>query len=153
MTIVVDLGCYHWDEAYSLEALAVEYQPEMIYGFDPSPLLNTSVAELGGASIQLARAAAWLYNGEVSYLDKRMGSRAGAGDGLVPCLDFAAWLYDLGEPVVVKMDIEGGEYELLPRLVETGADYFIEELLLEWHRGADLDLQARLACPVWDWWM
>ncbi|XP_024543086.1 uncharacterized protein LOC9636243 [Selaginella moellendorffii] len=50
--------------------------------------------------------------------------------------DFAAWLADTVAPsdyVVMKMDVEGTEFELLPRLIESGAICLVDELFLECH--------------------
>ncbi|CAK7351951.1 unnamed protein product [Dovyalis caffra] len=50
--------------------------------------------------------------------------------------DFAEWLKNLvveRDFVVVKMDVEGTEFHLIPRLVETGAICLIDELFLECH--------------------
>ena len=50
--------------------------------------------------------------------------------------DFANWLkktvskYDF---VVMKMDVEGTEFDLIPRLIKTGAICLIDEIFLECH--------------------
>jgi FkbM family methyltransferase len=54
----------------------------------------------------------------------------------VPCFDFASWLAGLAEgaaDVVVKMDIEGAEYPVLDRMMETGAINGVTDLFCEWH--------------------
>eukprot|EP01018_Ginkgo_biloba_P001147 Gb_05174 [translate_table: standard] len=50
--------------------------------------------------------------------------------------DFAEWLKNTvsdDDFVVMKMDVEGTEFDLLPRLFETGAICLIDELFLECH--------------------
>ncbi|KAL3536578.1 hypothetical protein ACH5RR_005039 [Cinchona calisaya] len=50
--------------------------------------------------------------------------------------DFAAWLKDTvteRDFVVMKMDVEGTEFNLIPRLIETGAICLIDEVFLECH--------------------
>ncbi|KAL2333036.1 hypothetical protein Fmac_014249 [Flemingia macrophylla] len=50
--------------------------------------------------------------------------------------DFAEWLksaFTRRDFVVVKMDIEGTEFHLIPRLIHTGAICLIDELFLECH--------------------
>lgn len=50
--------------------------------------------------------------------------------------DFADWLKKTVSDrdfVVVKMDVEGTEFHLIPRLIETGAICLIDELFLECH--------------------
>ncbi|KAH7427257.1 hypothetical protein KP509_10G036300 [Ceratopteris richardii] len=50
--------------------------------------------------------------------------------------DFAEWLskvVSLDDFVVLKIDIEGTEFDILPRLLETGAICLVDELFLECH--------------------
>lgn len=50
--------------------------------------------------------------------------------------DFAEWLkseFEERDFVVVKMDVEGTEFHLIPRLIETGALCLIDEIFLECH--------------------
>ena len=50
--------------------------------------------------------------------------------------DFANWLKNnvsKRDFIVVKTDVEGAEFELIPRLVETGAICLIDEMFLECH--------------------
>ncbi|KNA08766.1 hypothetical protein SOVF_159520 [Spinacia oleracea] len=50
--------------------------------------------------------------------------------------DFAEWLkgeFEERDFVVVKMDVEGTEFQLIPRLIETGAICLIDEMFLECH--------------------
>ncbi|XP_057956236.1 uncharacterized protein LOC131149631 [Malania oleifera] len=50
--------------------------------------------------------------------------------------DFAVWLKSVVSEkdfVVVKMDVEGTEFHLIPRLIETGAICLIDEMFLECH--------------------
>ena len=54
----------------------------------------------------------------------------------IQAFDFAEWLKNtISETdfVVMKMDIEGTEFDLLPKLIETGAICLIDELFLECH--------------------
>ncbi|CAA7406234.1 unnamed protein product [Spirodela intermedia] len=54
----------------------------------------------------------------------------------IQAFDFAEWLKNtvsMTDFVVMKMDIEGTEFDLLPRLFETGAICLIDELFLECH--------------------
>ncbi|KAE8039366.1 hypothetical protein FH972_011786 [Carpinus fangiana] len=51
-------------------------------------------------------------------------------------IDFAGWLkrtVSERDFVVVKMDVEGAEFHLVPRLIETGAICLIDEIFLECH--------------------
>ncbi|CAA3018381.1 PREDICTED: uncharacterized protein LOC104426933 [Olea europaea subsp. europaea] len=54
----------------------------------------------------------------------------------IPGFDFAEWLKNTvseRDYVVMKMDVEGTEFNLIPRLIETGAICLIDEIFLECH--------------------
>lgn len=54
----------------------------------------------------------------------------------VPAFDFAEWLRQTvteQDYVVMKMDVEGTEFDLIPRLFDTGAICLVDELFLECH--------------------
>ncbi|XP_015897667.3 uncharacterized protein LOC107431288 [Ziziphus jujuba] len=66
-------------------------------------------------------------------------SKGGSFDGEVDEIqgfDFADWLKNTvteKDFVVMKMDVEGTEFDLIPRLFETGAICLIDEIFLECH--------------------
>ncbi len=155
--IVVDLGCHSYDPSYSsLHILVREYDPDMIYGFDANPTMVGDVTVIDDCPADVQNKAAWLYDGTVRFCDRGMGSFLGdMCDQHVPCFDFSAWLATLPGDVVVKMDIEGSEYELLDRMLEDGTAGKVKELLVEWH-GDDPDRKKpildRWPGPVREWW-
>ena len=54
----------------------------------------------------------------------------------VPTIDAAQFLRELCYPdnrVILKIDIEGKEYDVLEHLIKTGGIGFIESLFVEWH--------------------
>jgi FkbM family methyltransferase len=58
----------------------------------------------------------------------------------VVAMDFAKWLPTVARPVdyvYVKLDIEGAEFAVLERLMETGAIHLIDELSIEFHERFD----------------
>jgi FkbM family methyltransferase len=169
--IVVDLGCYPHRDEISIEPLIREYRPEVLYGFDPWPDLVEGETEFEGTRVVLARKAAWIEDGEIEFARVRgfrawnstvmrakgtRGEWTGAGDVIrVPCFDFSAWLRELPEPAVVKMDVEGAEFDILERMVDDGTDALVAELHVEWHDDRMPGFEARrealtgrLRCPV-----
>lgn len=154
MTVVVDLGCADWGAQDSIEALTREYEPECVYGFDPHPRLEEMRQRYTTPTVHLERKAAWLWDGEVGYVEDVTRSHlVNDGGTRIPCFDFSAWLANRNERVTVKMDIEGAEYDLLERMIADGTDRLVDELLIEWHRDDDRGLPDRLHCPTRDWWM
>ena len=56
----------------------------------------------------------------------------------VPSIDLAAWLRQRFCPadlVIIKLDIEGGEWELLEHLLSSGTAPLIDYMSVEWHLG------------------
>jgi len=155
MTVVVDLGCANYGSQDSVAALIDAYHPDRLYGFDPHPTLRPTIRNRKGCHIRLFRKAAWLYDGEIGYHEDITRSHIVDGAPPVPCFDFSARLAriaEVGKPVILKMDVEGAEYELLERMIADGTDQLVDELLVEWHDD-DHGLTDRLACPVKTWWM
>ena len=171
MRIVVDLGCYPHRDEISVEPLIERYRPDVLYGFDPWPGLVEGETEVDGTRVVLQRKAAWIEDGEIEFARVRgfrawnstvvrakgtRGEWSGAGDVIrVPCFDFSAWLCELGAPAVVKLDVEGAEFEILERMVDEGTDLLVSQLLVEWHddrmpgfEPRRAELISRLRCPI-----
>jgi FkbM family methyltransferase len=172
--IVVDLGCFPHRDEISIEPLVKRFRPDILYGFDPWPALVEGETEVDGTRVVLTRKAAWIFDGEIEFARVR-GLRAwdstvmreknsrsewsGSSEVLrVPCFDFSSWVRTLPEPPIVKFDVEGAEFPILERMVETGADALVSQVLVEWHDDKMVDyperkaaLLAQLRCPVASW--
>lgn len=105
--------------------------------------------------VKLLPYAAWIRNETLFFEINREPSRKnvekGRGMGRIQAVqsssnfmdvnkivgfDFALWLKSMvteKDYVVVKMDVEGTEFNLIPRLIETGAICLIDEMFLECH--------------------
>ena len=161
MTVVLDLGCHSYPDHpndESVETLIARFRPSLFYGFDPHPDLIETSEFRGGGKVTIRRAAAWTHDETVGFYVNGLSSSIG-GTLPVPCFDLADWL-ELSGPAVVKMDVEGAEYELLEHLIDRNVHRNIERLLIEWHRPpkAPRDWAVRrglildaIRCPVEDW--
>lgn len=109
--------------------------------------------------VNLLPYAAWVRNESLSFevnhdKDQKADEKGGKGMGrirptglpldgkstgdlhAIQGFDFAEWLKSTvteKDFVVMKMDVEGTEFDLIPRLFETGAICLIDELFLECH--------------------
>lgn len=167
--IVVDLGCCPQEGERSIEPLVNHYRPQALYGFDPDDKART--VDIGGTLVVVANEAAWTYDGEIKLGN---GAHNGLYDTIVPdyaphgvwnrirtvrCFDFAAWLLDHPVPTVVKMNVEGAEFELLRHVLDRGADEHVREWIVQWHDDrmpaeyADRrsELEQRVRCPIRTW--
>ncbi|KFK24641.1 hypothetical protein AALP_AA8G005900 [Arabis alpina] len=74
--------------------------------------------------------------GRIQPVTKNSGDDTGGEVNLIQGFDFADWLKKNVRDrdfVVMKMDVEGTEFDLIPRLIKTGAICLIDELFLECH--------------------
>lgn len=147
--IVVDVGCasygYHWS---SLRRLRRRFRPDHAFGIDPQ------AKPARGASI--IRAAAWIFDGEVCFERNGTSSRITSDPNAerVRCIHLAAFLEELPpDGIVLKLDVEGAEYDLLTDVIVEGADQLLELCLVEWH-GDDARraaIEERISCPLELW--
>lgn len=155
--IVVDVGCAEYPnhpEDKSIGRLIKRFHPTHLYGFDPHPsVVATRIVE-DGCVVHIDRKAAWASEGYIGYTTKpkvinELRSFTDAdGKDKVPCFDLANFLYELPRgDVVLKLDVEGAEYVLIPHLHATRADELISLLLIEWHGP----IIQGLRCPVEEW--
>ncbi|KAI4331593.1 hypothetical protein MLD38_029769 [Melastoma candidum] len=122
-----------------------------VYAIEADKAFHDEYASKKG--VTLLPYAAWIRNETLSFEvnhdpSKKPGAQQGRGMGRihsggssgdvsrVPGFDFAEWLKSTATEndfVVMKMDVEGTEFDLIPRLFETGAICLIDELFLECH--------------------
>ena len=136
--IVVDVGSASYGEDASIPALVEEFQPHALLGYDPS----TTAGEyrLGDTLVRESQRAVWIFDGSVRFTRAGLGGHVESGDygSQVACIDLAGLLEELAKfypenPLVLKLDCEGAEYELVPHLVRREADRLLELALIEWH--------------------
>ena len=165
--IVVDLGCIGWlapdrrSMEDSISLLVKRFQPAVLYGFDPHPGLQEGIGKAFGTVVMTSQRAAWTFDGQVAL--ELQGNCTHVTEGLrtdVGCFDLARWILELPKAeLVMKMDVEGAEYVLLPHLIEQGAMERVARLLIEWHTGryangleSDRDeILDLIDCPVEEW--
>jgi hypothetical protein len=163
--IVVDLGCCSYQHGQfvedSIQTLIKRFSPTVLFGFDPHPGLPDAVGQVYGTTVVTSRRAAWTHNGEVglslqgdcTHVDLDEEQRAKA-------FDLAAWIRTLPEArIVLKVDIEGAEYVLLPHLIDQDVMSRFSHVLIEWHEGKlangfesdRASILAGIQCPVEEW--
>ena len=122
-----------------------------IYAFEPIEEFAVSYKDDKGV-IYIPKAV-WTYDGEVPFfMDRheqkglRQGStivrskRSGTLDKdrpvTMPCINFSSWLsanFRKSDHVIVKMNIEGAEYEVLNKMLRSGSIKLLDELFVSFH--------------------
>lgn len=119
-----------------------------VYALECSPHLSKIDY---GKDVKVIRAAAWINDGFLKfymntkapgiegnsvYKDKITGNLDKNHPVTVPCIDFSAWLkrtFANDDLVIVKMNIEGAEYDVLEKCIADGTIRLIDELHVQWH--------------------
>ena len=161
MRIFVDLGAYRGD---TLELAMLTCPPfDRYYAFEPckASFRTMEKAFKGRPGVECIHAAAGTSDGTTKLFHhqdaagwfRRIFANENAEEGhstmaaksnvdprsfeTVPVVDLSRFLREHAKPedeVVLKVDIEGGEYDLLEKLLADGSFELVDKLYCEWHR-------------------
>ncbi len=171
--VFIDGGAHKGETvAHFVETRAYARHDWQIYAFEANPALIPLIPPRDNLTV--LNQAIWIHDGTVElYLgrdtvssslikDKKTGGLS-SEPTVVPCVDFGRWLesrFKREDHVVVKLDIEGAEYEVLDSMLENGTVVLIDKLYLEFHNtkvgvdpSRDQELRRRLAAlriPVFE---
>lgn len=134
---------YAW---YLCNEDADEYE---IYSFEASArLIKTLTKNLKKyKNVKVINKVVWSHNEGVKFndcgnesssteKDKLSGGAASWQSPTYPSLDLAKFIKENFTPedkIILKIDIEGGEYHLVPHLIKSGAMSYIDEIYMEPH--------------------
>ena len=111
-----------------------------VIAFEAETKYDASYAGHAGRDVELIHAAAWVHNGTVGWgtkwvedKAKRVGHTRRWHRPAVDMADFLRRRVVEDDYVVLKMDIESGEYQLIPYLIASRVTYLIDELFVEVH--------------------
>ena len=154
MAILATVAARHHSRSHllgQLEVTMLDPQPSM------APVLTNLVTDLRrrtpNVSVSFLPVAAWTRNDNMTFYSLRASQESSLmADGadasrmaksghktIVPSIDLATWLLhgasfsDAFTLRLLKIDIEGAEYDLLPHLIVSGALCRATHLLVEWH--------------------
>lgn len=149
--IYIDLGANVGD---TVSQYMEKSSRSQIYAFEPNPKLAKHLKKrFKGQNVFVSAKAAWIIDGVMTlYLGHDLSSTLVKGKiqsvdypefnitykrkTLVQTIDFARWLLEhvsFDDYVVIKMDIEGSEYKVLQRLVDTDAIDLVDVIYCEFH--------------------
>lgn len=158
MTVVIDIGCANYGGGvYSIERLIEEFDPDILYGFDPNTTNNRMT--IGRTDVRVSRLAAWTYDGRIRYTNRGTGGTVmeDAGEWVVS-FDLAEFIErNHDERTVLKCDSEGSELTLLEHLIERGVDKLLSLAWIEWHEVYDRDgsrrrgIEETISCELAEW--
>jgi len=151
MNVYIDLGAH---KGALLEKVVNGFDDiDLFIAFECVPNLYKRVDERfkNNPKVKVLNKAVSCSNGELTfYVDSRKNKPSGAGEGstlikgiyndeiIVESVDFSDYLeqnFDESDNIIVKLDIEGYEYELLDHLIDTGNIKYINKMFCEWHEA------------------
>ena len=117
--------------------------------FEPVPGLVKQLQEIhkDNPTVQIQNSAVWI-NDEIKkfHLSEEYTDGSSLLNSLnnlkdnhyleIPCFDFSSWVsesFNKEDYLILKLDIEGAEYEVLNKMIEDGTIGLINEFWGEWH--------------------
>jgi FkbM family methyltransferase len=138
-SVVFDVGGYKGDWSYQIVA---RYNPT-IHIFEPVPEFRSFIATRYGRNhkIRVHPFGLWDVTGEISLSvdEDRSSIHGGRGPSTrLPMMDVAEFIdrEDVSEIDLIKINIEGAEYRLLARLIDSGLVVRCKNIQIQFHRVA-----------------
>lgn len=144
--VVLDIGGYHGDWAERMTAL----YGATVHVFEPHPrfIAHMQTRFADRQDVHVHGYAIGAEAGQLDLSDDENASSALVTSGptvtgdIRPVADVFKE-HGLSQIAVVKMNIEGGEYDLLPALIDTGLINNIGRLTVQFHRYSDAQIGQR----------
>ena len=144
-SVVIDLGSNFGDVLKGLEDCGCK-----VYAVEPHPFFYNYIIENYGSNenFVISSKAAWVRNEKRNFYFKKSRQAINGGATLmaektnildlglydiVDCFDISEFIKSIGHVDVLKIDIEGAEYEVLHSLLESGAYRNIKSIYIEDH--------------------
>jgi len=147
--IILDCGG-HIGESVKRFKQSSEYDEEFeIYSFEPVAHLAKRYKDSEG--IRFFPKAVWIEDTEIDfYIDRRHDTASGSTlvstktsghidfghPSKVQAINFSKWIvetFSASDYIILKMDIEGAEYQVLPHMIATGAINYVNKAYIEFH--------------------
>jgi FkbM family methyltransferase len=148
--VFIDCGAHEGESIRTFRKLfedAAEYE---MHSFEANPDLFThfdKLAEL--TNFTFHPKAVWKYDGVVNFYIDTLAGNSKSGSSInskkknlrsepisAPCIDLANWItsnYSITDYIILKLDIEGAEYDLVEHLIGKNAFAYIDVLYIEFH--------------------
>lgn len=129
-----------------------------IFSFEPNPAFSNCFSDFQNHTF--IPKAVWTKNGALTFYDSlqddkyggtvREGKSTGNVDYNHPIevdsLDFSSWVtsnFSDEDFVILKLDIEGAEYDVLPKMIQDGSLDKVNLFFVEWHFDkVDVDIKT-----------
>jgi FkbM family methyltransferase len=144
-TVVLDLGSNYGEVIRALSPTGCK-----IYAFEPHPVFYRMLTSNYGNldNVVLSDSAAWISREKRKFYFKRSPDALNGGATLMPektnitnldlcidvqCIDISEMIKSLGTVDVLKIDVEGAEYEILDKIFTSGTHKNVKSIYFEDH--------------------
>lgn len=147
--IFIDAGANKCDSIDWFLKSNSKSQDYEIYAFEPNPLFKDCFKN---KPVTLINKAVWIKDevkhfyldssnrnlGSTLYKSKKTGRLDKENPLEIDCIDFNLWFKSVckkDDYIILKMDIEGAEYQVLEVMMKEGTIDYIDEFYIEFHKG------------------
>jgi len=147
-SIEMFLQNYSDSNAWDFELFSFEANPKLLQTVDAA--YNQLTAHNPQLQLSFFPGAIWVENTNVDFYTgtshysgttnkhKTTGGVHSSNKVSIPGIDFNAWIiknFNSNDYIILKLDIEGGEYDVLPHMILNGSMGYIDKLYIEWHHN------------------
>lgn len=148
--IFLDCGAHKGESALMFLKRFKNSDIFVIHSFEcnPSSIEKFKSVHKGNDKITLHEKAVWTHSAGLSFYlgessgcstikSKRSGNLDKNNPIFVESLSLSEFIknnFDIEDNIILKIDIEGAEYEVLQDLIDTGTIKYIKQLFGEWHQ-------------------
>lgn len=167
--VFIDLGSHYGKVIRKFIDSKLYNKDFIIHAFEPNTNIPNSVFLQYPEMVIIHKEAAWINDGELDLFihpnphsegssickEKITGGLNKNNPIKIKCIDFSKWLnenFSIEDDIILKMNIEGAEYTLLPKMIESGSIKLIKKLYLFHHwykikmeKEIDTDLMNKLS--------
>lgn len=148
MKYFIDCGAHKGESVKLFRAVYPNSNDYKIVAFEPNPDLAQYFQGPGFDGVEFHSVAVSTYDGEADYFAHQwtVGNTLVSSatrlketpPSKVPVIDLGRWLREnvtAEDYVILKLDVEGLEFELLPHMFKDGSFDLVDKLYIEWHDG------------------
>ena len=121
--------------------------------FEPLPIFSDvgerMKVQFPNTKINFSNEAVWIKDEELDFYESSWGKEGSSllknkvSNGMmydnphrVNAIDFSAWIienFSKDDYIICKMDIEGAEYDVVPKMIKDGSVEYMDEMIIEFH--------------------
>ena len=150
--IFIDCGANIGQSIIHFNTLYRDSKDYKIYSFEGNPKLISEINKIhkkliDEGKLEVFNKVVWKKDGEIKFYISREDSLGSSTNKnkwnvnknnyvIVESIDLSKWIkenFNKNDFIVLKMDIEGAEYEVVPHMLKTGVISYINKFYLEGH--------------------